>query len=66
MEGEKEGKTEGAGKGGGVASLPGTSTQLLTKDDGSKRAKQGQKTKKRVEKITKGDKVRHCGLKKQS
>lgn len=39
MEGEKEEKTEGAGK-GGVASLPGTSTQLLTKDDGSKRAKQ--------------------------
>lgn len=65
MEGEKEGKTEGAGK-GGVASLPGTSTQLLTIDDGSKRAKQGQKTKKRVEKITKGDKARHCGLKKQS
>lgn len=43
MEGEEEGKTEGAGKGGGVVSLAGTSTQLLTEDDGSKRGKQGQK-----------------------
>lgn len=53
------GKDRRSRKSWGVASLAGTSTQLLTKDDGSKRGTQGQKTKKRVEKITQGDTVRH-------
>lgn len=55
MEGEKEGKTEGAGKGvGGVASLPGTSTQLLTKDDGSKKSKTRPEDKEKSGKNNKG------------
>lgn len=41
---EKEGKTEGPGK-RGVASPAGMSTQLLTKDDGGKKGKEGQETK---------------------
>lgn len=41
---EREGKTQGPGK-GGVASPAGMSTELLTKDDSSKNGKEGQETK---------------------
>lgn len=41
---EREGKTQGPGK-GGVASPAGMSTELLTKDDSSKKGKEGQETK---------------------